>query len=503
MGRRCRDKSQCELVDIYREGTLRSVNPVYFFMKARKSGIQIWSYLSCGDPRRQAHVRKLLLVCSTLILLLFSACSTGSPPSNVANLKETIVEPSTGTQELQTDDREPVMQEGNLDGRFDAWTLWVDGPHLRGANIYQRRVYLELDGPEFMGDGSVGPPYRQQDFDTLALLGANYVNISHPGLFSENPPYILDSVIQENLDRLLAMIAEADMFAVIAFRTGPGRSEFTFHLEEVGDWFDDGYLNDQVWEDPSAQQAWIEMWRYTAQRYQDNPIVVGYELMVEPNANEVYFDEWDPEVYHQDFGGTIYDWNQLFPKITSAVREVDSETPILVGGMGYSAVEWLPYLEPSSDPRTVYIVHQYAPYEYTHQESYDGSFYPGILDTDYDGRDDEFYTKWLEALLSPIGVYKEEHGAPVAVTEYGLVRWAPGGQEFIQDSIRIFEDLGLNHAVWQWEVSWESYAEEVHVFNYRLGDDPSNREFIASTALLSVLHDSWRLNQVRPSSIGP
>ena len=42
------------------------------------------------------------------------------------------------------------------------------------------------------------------------------------------------------------MIAKADMFAVNSFRTGPGRSEFTFSLEEVGDWFDASYLNDQV-----------------------------------------------------------------------------------------------------------------------------------------------------------------------------------------------------------------------------------------------------------------
>ena len=71
------------------------------------------------------------------------------------------------------------------------------------------------------------------------------------------------------------MIAGADMFAVIAFRTGPGRSEFTFHLEEIGDGFDVGNLYDQVGEDPSAQQAWIKMSRYTAQRYRDHPIVVG------------------------------------------------------------------------------------------------------------------------------------------------------------------------------------------------------------------------------------
>ena len=45
-------------------------------------------------------------------------------------------------------------------GTFDKWALWTNGTQLRGANIYQRRVYPELDGPEFMGSGPVGPPTR-------------------------------------------------------------------------------------------------------------------------------------------------------------------------------------------------------------------------------------------------------------------------------------------------------------------------------------------------------
>src|SRR3989304_159364 len=98
------------------------------------------------------------------------------------------------------------------------------------------------------------PPYTQEDLDQLAAMGANYVTISPPGLCGEAPPYALDEDVQDNLDSLLGMIAEADMFAVISFRTGPGRSEFTFY---GGDWFDESYLNDSVWQDQSAQDAWV------------------------------------------------------------------------------------------------------------------------------------------------------------------------------------------------------------------------------------------------------
>ena len=64
------------------------------------------------------------------------------------------------------------------------WSLWTDGTQLHGANIYQRRVFPEMDGTEFYGPGPFGPPYTQADLDRLSALGANYVNISTAGLFT-------------------------------------------------------------------------------------------------------------------------------------------------------------------------------------------------------------------------------------------------------------------------------------------------------------------------------
>src|SRR5262249_10086973 len=161
------------------------------------------------------------------------------------------------------------------------FALWSSGTNLRGANIYQRRVYPDLDGADFIGPGPVGPPFGQADFDALAALGANYVNISHPGLYTENPPYQLDPAVQAHLDSLLEMAARAGLFAVISFRTGPGRSEFS--IFEGQDWFPQALVNNHVWNDAAAQQAWSEMWSATAARYRDRAHVVGYDLMVEPN----------------------------------------------------------------------------------------------------------------------------------------------------------------------------------------------------------------------------
>lgn len=393
--------------------------------------------------------------------------------------------PNTGCAQRQQDD--VVLQ--------DAWDLWEDGTLLRGANIYQRRVYPELDGTDFMGPGPVGPPYTREDLAALAAMGAGFVEVSHPGLFTETPPYVLDEDVQVNLDRLLGMIAAEGMYAVIAFRTGPGRSDFTFYWEEVGTWFDESYLDDSVWEDRAAQDAWVDMWRYTARRYRDNPAVAGYELMVEPNSNDRLLDVWDPEEFYDEYGGTLYDWNQLFPRITSAIRDVDGETPVLVGGNGYSAVDWLPFVEPSGDPRTVYTIHQYAPHPYTHQQPDDEGYkYPGVFDTDGDGEDEAFDRAWLEDCLADAADFSRRYDVPVAVTEFGVVRWAPGAASFIRDSIALFEDEGWNHALWVWNPAWRDWNREVDAFDPMHGPDPTHHSTVISSDLIEAIKDYWADN---------
>jgi hypothetical protein len=384
---------------------------------------------------------------------------------------------------------------------IDKLSLWdmADGPHLRGANIIQMRVYPELDGTEFKGSGPVGPPFVQADFDRLAEFGANYVNISHPGLFTESPPYELDAGVQENLDNLLEMITRADLFAVITFRTGPGRNEFAIHPEEMGSWYPAHMLINTVWKNQAAQSAWREMWRHTAQRYRANPVVIGYDLMCEPNSNE-YLDEWDPEEFYSRYGETLHDWNAMYPPIIDAIREVDTQTPILVGGMAYSAVEWLSYIETTSDQRTVYMFHQYAPIVYTHQRPSQNRTYPGEYDVDWDGEPDRFDRSWLDHLLHTVDDFASTHNVPSAVNEFGVNRWVPGGATFMRDLMELFEERGLNHALWVWAPSWEPYSTVIDDMNFRHGPDPNNHVDVSSSDLMDVILGFWNRNTLRPST---
>ena len=68
---------------------------------------------------------------------------------------------------------------------------------------------------------------------------------------------------------------------------------------------------DDVWLDQAPQHAWVEVWRHTAERHRDNPIVAAYDLMCEPNASGRSLDNYDPDEFYPVYAGTPYDWNQL------------------------------------------------------------------------------------------------------------------------------------------------------------------------------------------------
>jgi hypothetical protein len=310
--------------------------------------------------------------------------------------------------------------------------------------------------------------------------------------------------VELNLDELLSMIAAADMFAVISFRTGPGRSDFTFYREGAGVWFDPAYLLESVWQEQTAQDAWVEMWRYTAARYRDNPIVVGYDLMVEPNAAAVALDLYDPAIFYANHRGTLLDWGPFAARITAAIREVDQETPIIVGAMGHSNAVWLPHVGITGDSRTVYAVHQYDPFPYTNdQRPGDNVGYPGIIDIDYDGLDENFDQAWLENFItSTIGNFMQENNLPVTVNEFGVLRWAPNAAGFMDDQIAIYEDLGINYALWMFHPGWPPHQAQNDDYDFLHGPDPENHSNV-DNALSDVIIGYWSRNTIRPSNFAP
>jgi hypothetical protein len=354
------------------------------------------------------------------------------------------------------------------------WGLWDGCTRLRGVDLHPCSDADHV---------TCSMPITQQDIVDLRALNANLINASYPGVFEVDAPFEVDPFALEHLDNLIAWAEEADIFVVIHFRTGPGRSESAIHLEPNAVY--------DVWTDPDAQDAFIEMWRFTAERYKDSPVVVGYDLMVEPLANLVVDPdfEMDSEEYKVAAAGTPMDWNALARKITNAIRSVDSGTPIIVSSLSWADPEWFDVLEPTGDPFTVYSFHAYEPGEYTHQEADKIEYsYPDVIRDS--GESFEFNRETFEEYLSPVIDFAAKHDVPIYVGEFGAMRWVPNAEIFLRDEIEIFEQHGWNYAYYV----WRGDEPDFDGFNLEYGADPDNHTSQPGNPLFSLFTAQWSLN---------
>jgi hypothetical protein len=244
------------------------------------------------------------------------------------------------------------------------------------------------------------------------------------------------------------------------------------------------------------------MWYETGERYRDNPIVVGYNLMVEPNANAVVPGSDDPADFYPALADTFADWNRLTPWLTRAVRDADPETPILIEPLGYGAIDWLPYLKPTGDERTVYRVRQAEPRRYVLSETGPNDperlSFPGTFDPARDGFAGQFDEQWLDQLLQPVDAFAADHGVPLAVAAFGALRWQAGVAGFVGSQLQLLERRGLNHGLWLWPPAGESWSE-IDEISFRHGPDPDQHE-PTDSELLAVVRAVWQRNDVRPTS---
>ena len=435
-------------------------------------------------------MKKIIL--GTILLVSF-LITTGGNCQNIQNSQITPI-PNSKTK---LDTLSKIKKQNLNKTTFNKWSLWSGKTQLRGANIYQRKIYNDIDEDSF-GSGKIGPPYTQTDFNKLSQLGANWVQLSHPGIFTEKPPYKIDKNIKKNLDNLISMAQNANLFVTIAFRTGPGRSEFTFFDKGDDDWFPASYRNDNVWKDNSTQKAWADMWQQVALSYKNNPIVVGYNLMVEPNSQSMAFKKelWEPDEFYPKFKNNLANWNNFYPQIVQSIRQIDTKTPIIVGGMGYSAISWLPYLKPSPDPYLVYSAHQYEPSSYTHDET-SKSKYPGTYK--FDDEKISLNKNYLQNLINTVTNYGQENKRPVTIDEFGTYRWKSGAASYLDDLIGMMEAGNINHAIWVWDSAYriKNFTDDDE-FNFTHGNKKNNHDFVDND-LLKVIKKYWSKNTIRPN----
>ncbi len=232
---------------------------------------------------------------------------------------------------------------------------------------------------------------------------------------------------------------QAELQYVIAVREGPGRQTV------------DEEARDSIWTNVAEQQRYAEMLRDDiVARYHNDPLMVGINVMVEPNPlnREISDGQIEtPADLSRELSDRGIDVNAMMGRFIAAVREADSSLPVIVQCVGWSNPEWWGLLTKQDDPYVVYDFHTYSPYDLTHpdcgQPGCVGAGYPGTIGGERWDR-----SRIANSLFARVNQFQATHGVPILMGEFGMEYAQPGGAQFLSDHVDIGLQRGWHFCLW-------------------------------------------------------
>lgn len=139
------------------------------------------------------------------------------------------------------------------------------------------------------------------------------------------------------LDQLIEWCKKEQLYVMLDMHCAPGG--------QTGDNIDDGFGYPFLFESEKDQELTASIWKRIAARYANESIIIGYDLLNEPIAH--YFDSgyFNPKL------------EPLYRKITAAIREVDKNHILFLGGAQWDS-NFDPF-GPPFDSKLVYTFHKY------------------------------------------------------------------------------------------------------------------------------------------------
>lgn len=208
------------------------------------------------------------------------------------------------------------------------------------------QAFCEMVGPDFTAefwklfkDNYV----TREDILFLKSTGVNSLRVPfHYKLFTDED-YMGLTVAQdgfERLDRLIGWCREAGIYLILDMHDAPGG--------QTGDNIDDSYGYPWLFESEKSQKLFIDIWVKIARYYKNEPVILGYDLLNEPIAP--YFENLD---------ALNAELEPLYKKAVAAIREVDKNHVILLGGAQWNS-NFDVFTDASFDDQLMYTCHRYG-----------------------------------------------------------------------------------------------------------------------------------------------
>ena len=207
-------------------------------------------------------------------------------------------------------------------------------------------MLCEMVGPDFTAkfwQGFKDNYITRSDIEFIARTGANTIRLPFNYKLFTDEDYMGLTAKQDGFARIDSVIdwcRDNGLYLVLDMHDCPGG--------QTGDNIDNGHGYPWLFESEYNQQLFCKVWQDIANRYKNEPVILGYELMNEPIAP--FFDN------KEDLNAKL---EPLYKRAVSAIRKVDTNHIILLGGAQWNSIFTM-FQDWTFDYNIMYTCHRYG-----------------------------------------------------------------------------------------------------------------------------------------------
>ena len=283
----------------------------------------------------------------------------------------------------------------------------------------------------------INPQLTADDFRVLASWKANHIrwqlrwgSDGHPADNATVAEYEawLNSALDQ-FDLMLPTCRELGLNILLDLHTSPGGRD----VKE----------NWRLFNEKQFQDAFLSAWQMMANRYKNETIIMGYDLVNEPDDRDVI--------------PGLMNWHDLASAAVQQIRAIDEQHSIIIETSPGSGPTTLPNFQPLPFNNIIYSFHMYEPNKFTFQNLVTNHtppvYYPGMIDGKMWNKEQ------LRALMQPNVDWQKTHNVSIHIGEFSAIRWAPGNStaNYLSDLIELFEENSWTwnyHAFREWQ-GWD------------------------------------------------
>ncbi|MBF0511335.1 MAG: glycoside hydrolase family 5 protein [Candidatus Omnitrophica bacterium] len=249
----------------------------------------------------------------------------------------------------------------------------------------------------------------ESDFKQVALWGMNCVRLPF------HYKVALDKEAVSYLDKAIAWAKKYKIYLILDLHAAWGAQNSDWHSDSLNG-------RAELWIKKSHRQKTYRLWEALADRYKDETIIAGYDIL-----NEAVLED----------AGLL---NEFYRHAIKAIRRSDKNHILFIEGKHWA--QQIDVLDDFNDDNWVYSIHFYEPNEFVF------NLIP-LLRYPFDGFDKDTLRRRME-VYAKLASKKER---PVHMGEFG-VNYRSGcfnEHEYLRDELKVFNDLGFHWTYWTYK----------------------------------------------------